>query len=77
MKLFILKLLIIASALQVAAQDPTVTEIKKESGRKSAKDTILGWRTGGKPSAKIAAKLRRRKAKEPQFGMIVSIRWGS
>jgi len=53
MKLFILNLLIIGIALQVAAQDPTVTEIKKESDRKSAKDTILGWKTGGVVSINI------------------------
>ena len=53
MKLFILNVLIIGATFQLVAQDPPVKQIQTEAGRKSAKDTTFGWRTGGVISINI------------------------
>jgi hypothetical protein len=53
MRILILKLLIVGTALHVSAQDPAIKAIKTESQRKSEKDTTLGWKTGGVVSVNV------------------------
>ena len=53
MKIFILNLILVGTTLYVAAQDPNVKAVQTEAERKAAKDSILGWKTGGVVSINV------------------------